>query len=207
MKKVFSILTIFLMLFAMSISAFAIEIPETLPNFPYAGNGIKNTHDVVIYSTDRNPDGEILLYRLQGIVNECYFTVTPYNDNYVTYSGTGTGNVQFKTYKLYIANNTWVQVGSTGQFTSPTAVSFNVRIDGGTLYTNHKITDSTGNTFFPLPTGLSAERIMALAKTALATEKAQLNQTVLILVLCGVGCLTLLISSVLLVKVFRRYQH
>lgn len=207
MKKVFSILTIFLMLFAMTIPAFAMEIPETLPKFPNAGTGIKNTHDVVIYSTDRNPDGEIFLYRLQGILHECYFTVTPYNENYVTYTGTGTGNVQFKSYKLDTVNNTWVQVGNMATYSSPSAVSFNVKIDGGTLYTNHNITDSSGGTFFPLPTGLSAEMVMALAKTALATERVQLNQTVLTLVLCGVGCLTLLISSVLLVKVFRRYQH
>lgn len=207
MKKLFSILTISLLLFSLAIPAFAVEIPSTLPKVPNEGSGVKNTHDVIIVSYDRNPEGEILLYRLQGILSECYFTVSPYNDEYVTYTGTGSGNVQFKSYKYEVSTNSWVQVGSTGNYSSPSAVSFNVKVDGGTLYTNHPIKDSSGETFFPLPTGLSAEMVMALAKTALAAEKSNLNKTVLTLTLCGVGLITLLISSVLLVKVFRRYQH
>lgn len=63
-----------------------------------------------------------------------------------------------------------------------------------------------GSIFFQVPpAGTLAEAIMEVVKAEIPATQNNLMKTMSTVVLCGVGCLALLISLVLLVKVLRRY--
>ncbi len=185
MKRFLFILMTAVMLTGTTLTAFAMEYPSNLPSLPQTEQEIHVVLEQV--------GGNYVFYALEG-------------DNFTYYLNNGTpslwanGSLHFYWYKL--TDGQWVSQGRTG---NPSGGNF-----GGfekIVYSNIDILDKDGNVVFPLPPDPLAEEIMKLTGATMETETLpELNQTMLVVVLCGVGCLALLISLPLLSKTLRIFH-
>lgn len=106
-------------------------------------------------------------------------------------------NVNYKIFRCTDGKN-WVETVSSSGYQYGLGYTDDVVIVGSTF----DFYDESGNLFFPLPLWVTVEQV---TQGEMMGVTNQLNQTMLILALCGVGCLALLIGLVLFGKVLRPY--
>lgn len=188
MKRFFIILMCALMLTSGTISAFAMEYPSNLPELP-ENNG---SDSYVVYEYHKG----VGLLIIDGSDKSGY---------HVEYKGDNrlyvTVDHDWYLHWYHLEDNEWV-FETTYNETANRIVDFGMGTFYSFLYSDIDIYDEEGELFFPLPL---AEEIRGVAEETLTAEIPELNKMVLVVVLCGVGCLALVTSLVLFRKVLPNF--
>lgn len=204
MKKVSIIFTLaLLLLFSFTVNCFAANISYTL----------KDGTEITI---PEFPDGEPYTYVLAhdenlnwthawvSYVEGSYFKMSEYKNGYyyfLCYDADG-NEIKFHKYGTGPQFDYWKD-----KYFTATASSISDNIyNNNLMLSTHDIKASDDTIFFTgtLPVGLM-ETIMELVAEKTPEVGTKTIQTMMIILLCGVGCLALLISYPLLARVLRRF--
>lgn len=208
MKKFLAIFLIFFLLFGFCVPAFAADFPDPSPDwgsyiivdgvlshyessYPHSRFAVFSSREGLDYSVSLNND---------NIVSNIYLG----SDNVV-----GTGLIYYA-FSVYTPDSsgiyTWKMLGSSSFYPSDTYVSIMNDNFSSFIFNDYSSSSvvyiyGTDEVFTPPP---NLEKVTG---EALTQFQNQTIQTVLTLVLCGVGCLGLLISLVLLRKVYFHFLN
>lgn len=197
MKRFLFILLAAVMIMGSTATAFAMDYPSDLPPIPeeYAEDlyiiykfGDKTLLDIAF--TDDHDNTYNVMYKPDSNL----FRIT------------GTNGFGLRMYELI--NGEWVFQSASAYYSTAKA-NRNLKENdiGYFIYSTHNIyLWETDELVFPLPPVPLAEEIRELTEETLTVETMpELTETVLVVVLCGVGCLALAISLPLLKKVLSRF--
>lgn len=202
MKKFFIFsLVLMLCLTTFVVPSFATEYPD-FPRTYY-----KYAIDIVWTDKD-NSGNDIVRLTSVGVDDE-----TLLDDIIVTYSGlnnsqnkheikiTREGYFTYKLFNYKLVGDSWSMLSNSVEAVS----SFYMINSDDVVYSSVDILDTDGNLFFGVPPATLEAQIMAMVAETIPDLQTDLMTKITTIVPYGIGCLALLISLVLLVKVLRRY--
>ena len=174
------------------VPAFAVDVP--LDGYPTFKSGYDDG-SVLIYKT-----GDTLFgYSFDHNVNS---VIINYSGELVA-SCTPKTNFKFSLYRLDAGDINWSLINHFSESNSTTTMRV-----GNVVYSDLDIYNSDGDLFFPPPPKPLSVTALGVAQEILEVDTVPtIQQVLLILALCGVGCLVLLISLPLLKRVFRIFLH
>lgn len=198
MKRIIFMLLTVVMLMGGTISAFVMEYPSDLPELP------------------SNHDSHILIY---GSGNSKYLLIFEFEEsthmNAITFYDQDMGDdtsrfvirngVSVKYYFYSLNNNVWKHEQTTTFDANRHVITSAKNLEY--IYSTLNVYDEDTNkmVFLATPVPL-AEEIRILTEETMAEETMpELTQTIMTIVLCGVGCLALLILLPVLKKVYSRF--
>lgn len=191
MKKWLIPLFAFVLVLGSSLTCFASEV--SYPAFPPEDAQYKTYY--IIYK-----DGSSI-YSYATNTSDIY-----YNSQYdEIYHNAVKGSIWIEKYQVTKDGKSWSKTSATTTNSSEkNIVLYNA--SSNLLYTNFNIKDeSTGKVFFQSGRVTLAEKILQVGETEILVKMPEVLGTMKILTLCGVGCLALLISSPVLLKVLHRF--
>lgn len=196
MKRFLFVLMTAVMLIGGTISAYAAEYPENLPALPSHANGeylvvnIRETYELYVTAT-----------------NDANKTRFSFKDGMV-YVTDNTQDYLFNLYQYNVGDSLDWDFYDGGSMKKAGELYYKmVNPDATIVYSTLDVYDyETGEVVFQGPPRPLAEEIRKLtAETLEAETMPELSKTVLVVVLCGVGCLALVTSLVLLRKILPRF--
>lgn len=132
-----------------------------------------------------------------------YSYVADKDNSYYVWGNSNNDDVILESTASYATGNKYDLVDGQWKYKGILAGDYTIGKQSDIVWSSLAVYDENGNYFFPL--ALWAQ-ILKTSQGALKMETPKTTQTMKILIVCGVGCLALLIGLPLLLKVFRKFR-
>lgn len=206
MKKIICFMFVFMLCFSFMTVSFASDVPSDVPDFSNLVSDFEQYNHEFIISRDEGHWDYILYYVYETIGMDqqgYYFDVKVNPNSYATITLTnGIDNAKFNYRAWYYKNGQWNSWKSSSSSGAQTSFVTDINTP---LYSTLTLYSENGDVFFQTPPATLEGAVAQMVAEEMTTFPEMMAQKMRTLVLCGVGCLALLISLVLLVKVLRRY--